>query len=96
MGEEKMIENTIKKWLTKNQHWHLKVQGGANNPSAGVPDIIACINGVFVGIEVKTKTGSTTKIQEYQIDMINKSGGFALVVTTLEELIQALSERKNI
>lgn len=96
MGEEKKIENTIKKWLTDNQHWHLKVQGGANNPSAGVPDIIACINGVFVGIEVKTETGRTTKIQEYQIQQINNSGGFAIVVTSLKQLLSELNERQII
>ena len=93
MGEEKRIENSIKQWLETNNHWYIKVQGGSNNPSAGVPDVLACVHGFFIGIEVKTPTGTTTKIQEYQIDQINKSGGIALVVTSLKQLRMELKDR---
>ena len=96
MGEEKRIENSIKNWLEKNNHWYIKVQGGSNNPSSGVPDILTCIHGRFIGIEVKTPTGNTTKIQEYQIDQINKSGGIAVVVTSLEQLRMELKDRQII
>ena len=93
MGEEKRIENSIKNWLETNNHWYIKVQGGSNNPSSGVPDILTCIHGRFIGIEVKTPTGNTTKIQDYQIDQINKSGGIAVVVTSLEQLRMELQDR---
>ena len=96
MGEEKWIENSIKNWLETNNHWYIKVQGGSNNPSSGVPDILTCIHGRFIGIEVKTPTGNTTKIQEYQIDQINKSGGIAVVVTSLEQLRMELKDRQII
>ena len=96
MGEEKRIENSIKNWLETNNHWYIKVQGGVNNPSSGVPDILTCIHGRFIGIEVKTPTGNTTKIQEYQIDQINKSGGIAVVVTSLEQLRMELKDRQII
>lgn len=93
MGEEKRIENSIKNWLETNNHWYIKVQGGSNNPSSGVPDLLACVHGKFIGIEVKTPNGQTTKIQDYQIDQINKSGGIALVVTSLEQLRMELQDR---
>ena len=96
MGEEKRIENSIKNWLETNNHWYIKVQGGSNNPSSGVPDLLACIKGTFVGIEVKTPTGRTTKIQDYQIDQINKSGGIAVVITSLEQLRMELKDRQII
>ena len=96
MGEEKRIENSIKDWLETNNHWYIKVQGGSNNPSSGVPDILTCIHGRFIGIEVKTPTGRTTKIQEYQIEQINKSGGIAVVVTSLEQLRMELKDRQII
>lgn len=32
--------------------------------TAGIPDIIACINGHFYGFEVKTENGKPTKLQE--------------------------------
>lgn len=94
MGEEKRIEKSIKDWLELNNCWLLKVQGGSNAPSTGVPDILTCIKGRFVGIEVKTPTGRVTKIQQYQIDQINKSGGFAFVATSLEDVRMELRNAK--
>lgn len=90
---EKRIENQIKQWLENNSYWYIKVQGGCNNPSAGVPDILACIKGRFVGIEVKRpKGGVITTIQKFQINEINRSGGVAFVCTSLEELRLELSQ----
>ena len=86
IGEEKRIENSIKDWLETNNCWLLKVQGGSNAPSTGVPDILTCYKGRFVGIEVKTPSGRVTKIQQYHIDQINQSGGVAFVATSLEDV----------
>ena len=96
IGPEKRIENSIKQWLETNNHWYLKVQGGCNAPSSGVPDILACIHGRFVGIEVKTPTGRVSKLQEYHIDQINKSGGVAFVTQSLEHTRMELKDRQII
>lgn len=79
-----------------NNCWLIKVQGGSNNPSTGVPDILTCIKGRFVAIEVKTPTGKLTKIQQYQIDQINKSGGVAFVATSLENVRMELKNAEVI
>ena len=96
IGEEKRIENSIKHWLETNNCWLIKVQGGSNNPSTGVPDILACYKGRFIGIEVKTPTGRLTKIQQYHIDQINKSGGIAFVATSIEDVRVELKDAKII
>jgi Holliday junction resolvase len=44
---------------------------------AGVPDIIACINGKFVAIEVKRPGQKPKPIQEVFLNTINKCGGIA-------------------
>lgn len=54
--------------------------------TAGIPDIIACINGNFFGFEVKTGRGKPTRLQEAVIRKINAAGGTALVVRTVEEV----------
>ena len=54
--------------------------------TAGVPDIIACINGHFYGFEVKTDVGKSTKLQEATIRKILASGGTALVVRSVDEV----------
>lgn len=48
---------------------------------SGVPDVLACIEGKFVGIEVKKPStkDNVSKLQEYNLDKITKSGGFSMV-----------------
>jgi Holliday junction resolvase len=47
---------------------------------SGVPDIIACLNGRFIAIETKAGKGTTTALQERELDLIRKSGGVAMVI----------------
>jgi Holliday junction resolvase len=65
--------------------------------SNGVPDIIACINGRFVGIECKAGRNGTTAIQDKNLVSIKKNGGVALIVnetklTQLEILLNGLNQ----
>ena len=46
----------------------------------GVPDILACVNGCFVAIEVKAPNGKASELQKYNIAQINKNSGFAIVL----------------
>ena len=54
--------------------------------TAGIPDIIACVDGRFFGFEVKTVDGKPTKLQEATIRNIRASGGTAAVVRSVEEV----------
>lgn len=86
MTKEKMFENIIRDYLEKKNIYHfkfwggnLKTPGGFVKTRKGVPDLICCINGIFVGIEVKQANGKISDIQKKNIIKINKSGGCALV-----------------
>lgn len=83
--KEKTIENQIKKWLDSKGYWWMKVHGDLFQKS-GVPDILACINGTFVGIEVKRPGGKVSELQKYQMEQIQKSGGVAFVAHSVEEV----------
>ena len=90
--KEKAVENKIKKWLKDKGYWYFKVHGSIFQP-AGIPDILACINGKFVAIEVKrTKGGIVPPLQKAQIEKIN--GGIAGVANTMEEFLEILKEGK--
>jgi len=54
----------------------------------GTPDILACVSGRFVAIEVKAegKLATVSKLQQYQIDRINSSGGLAIAVDNLDDV----------
>lgn len=92
---EKQIENQIKRYLERLEAmgiaWHMKVHGSMFQ-KAGVPDIIAVINGRFVGIEVKRPGGVVSKLQEYHIRKINEAGGAAFVAYSVEEVKDKLRQ----
>ena len=91
---EKQVENQIKKWLEQNNYWYFKVHGGPFQKT-GVPDIIACMNGRFVAIEVKRSDGGiVSELQKAQIQKIKDSGGVAGVASSIEEFLQILKEAK--
>ena len=80
MAEEKLFENKIKIFLTEQGAWHLKYWAGAAYTKAGVPDIICCLDGHFVAIEVKAANGRPSELQLHTINEIRKAGGFAFVL----------------
>ena len=47
---------------------------------SGVPDIVACINGNFLGIECKAGTNKPTALQVRELERIRLAGGVAVVV----------------
>ena len=60
--------------------------------TAGIPDIIACINGGFYAFEVKTPVGKTTALQDATIRKIRKCGGQAFVVRSVDEVKEILNQ----
>lgn len=63
---------------------------------SGTPDILACVRGTFVGIEVKAPQGKLSKLQEHTLTKIRQSGGEAWIVRSLEDLAYMLSHFPNI
>jgi hypothetical protein len=47
---------------------------------AGIPDIIVCYKGYFLGVECKAGYNKPTALQEKEMDAIFKAGGSAFVV----------------
>lgn len=89
---EREITNKILKWLRENKYYCEKIHGGGVQCS-GIPDIIACINGRFIGIEVKYGKNKASILQAYKLAQINKSGGIGIVVYSLLDLQTQLKKR---
>ena len=78
-GKEKLFENKIKKFLSEHNCYYVKYFANRNTRS-GVPDILACVNGHFVAIEVKAEDGKPTELQKWNVDKIRECGGVAMIV----------------
>ena len=79
MAQEKSFENKIKRYLKDKGAYRVKYFG-CNYSESGTPDILACVNGYFLAIEVKAQTGKPSELQLVKIAEIRKAGGFAYVV----------------
>ena len=77
--KEKSFENKIKRYLKERGCYRVKYHGNYYSEN-GTPDILACVNGYFLAIEVKADNGKPTPLQLVKIDDIHKAGGFAYVV----------------
>ncbi len=96
MGAEKAYENKIKKYL-KSKNCYCVKYFGCMYSTSGTPDLLCCINGYFVAIEVKADDGVPSDLQEQKIKDIRKAGGFAYVAypsgwDKLKDIIDGLLE----
>ena len=96
MGPEKRFENKIKAMLDEHGAWWVKYFANRNTRS-GIPDILACVNGEFLGIEVKSDSGNPTDLQLHHIEMIRKAGGLAFVVypSGFDQLVNIVERLKR-
>lgn len=78
MALEKIFENKIKRYIKSVGGYCVKYFGCSYSES-GTPDILACINGYFLAIEVKAPDGKPSELQMVKINDIRKAGGFAYV-----------------
>ena len=91
MAGEKKIENQIKKLLRDRGAYFIKVHGNAYMKS-GIPDILACYRGRFLGIEVKDIGKKPSEQQVIHIDNINIAGGYAFYTDSVGEVERVLDE----
>ena len=79
MAKEKSFENKIKAYLQSIGAYFIKTHGDRFS-RVGTPDIIACVNGYFVAVEVKAENGKPSELQIHHIEQINKAGGYGVIL----------------
>jgi len=80
MAEEKNFENKVKKFLIDSGCWVLKYWGGAAYTKGGIPDLLVCCQGLFLGVELKSTAGKPSQLQMHQLRKIRESGGIAILL----------------
>ena len=77
--KEKTFENQVKQFLKDNGAWFVKTWSNGIQRK-GIPDIIACVNGYFIGIELKAENGKPSELQKWNVKKIREAGGVAIVL----------------
>jgi len=80
------IVNKIKAYLQTKQGLFFWKEHGGQFGTAGIPDIIICYKGKFIGLECKLPGRKPTLLQKITLGKIEKAGGIAKVVTSVEEV----------
>lgn len=88
---EGRLVRRVSTWLKDQGAVVYKIHGGDNFQEEGIPDLLCCLRGVFVGIELKQEGEKPSKAQEYQMAKINKAGGIAFVAVSLDDVKKVLS-----
>lgn len=84
---EKLVKKKVTTILKSiGAYYFYPVTGGFGR--SGVPDIICCLNGNFIGIECKAGDNKATALQLKNLEEIRATGGFAFIVN--EDNIDAL------
>lgn len=96
IAAEKNFENKIKKYLESQGAWFVKFFANAYTKK-GIPDILACVNGYFLAVEVKAPNGEASELQKHHVEKINESYGCACVVYPkdfdfLKKIVESLKD----
>ena len=97
MAAEKNFENKVKKYLKEQGAWFIKYWGGAAFTKAGIPDLLVCLNGNFLGVELKAEHGRPSAIQLHTLKEIDEAGGLAILLypkdfERFKELVQTIND----
>ena len=80
MAAEKQFEQRVKKFLEEQGAYFIKYWGGGQYTKAGIPDVLACVNGMFMGVELKAPRGKPSELQLHNLKKIDEAGGFGVLL----------------
>ena len=92
MAKEQDIQTKIMDYITSIGGLPIKFNNIGIYAKAGVSDILACVKGRFVAIEVKRPGKKPSPLQENFINAINTIGGLAFWADNLQDVKDKLKE----
>ena len=90
---ERDIVAAIRKYLASlgGDVFFWKEHGGPYGTS-GIPDIICCYRGRFLGLEAKLPGGRLTELQKRAMKRINAAGGIARRVESVDDVKAVIAQ----
>lgn len=79
MAQEKQFERKVKTFLKDQGAWTLKTWSNGVQRS-GVPDLLICHKGHFIGIELKAPKGKPSELQLHNLKTIDEAGGYSILL----------------
>ena len=92
MVKEQNIQTSIMNYISSIGGLPIKFNNMGIYAKAGVSDILACIKGRFIAIEVKRPGNKPTAVQLQFINAVNSIGGLAFWADNLQDVKDKLKE----
>jgi Holliday junction resolvase len=86
--EKKVKQRVVAQLKALGAYYFYPATGGYG--SSGVPDVVCCLDGRFIGIECKAGKGKTTALQDKNLREISEAGGLAMIVN--EDNVEQLTD----
>jgi len=80
MAEESNFDKKVEDYISSKGGWFIKYWAGSKFTKEGIPDILACINGKFYGIEDKAHNGKPKLLQLVNLRKIREAGGVGVLL----------------
>ena len=91
---ESEITATIREMLERLNARTIKICGGPYQEN-GIADLLVCLDGKFIAIEVKRPGCKPTPLQIKFLDEIRRAGGIAFIASSLEDVVRELGSKQN-
>jgi hypothetical protein len=91
MQPEAKVVKRIQHTLAERGARAFKIHGDDNFQEIGIPDLLCTYLGRSVGLEVKLRGNSPSPVQKVVLHEIVAAGGYAVVVSTVEEVEHLLA-----
>lgn len=85
MMDESDIKTKIRKYLKDEAYF---IPYNPHFGKSGVPDILGCMKGRFIAIEVKQPTGKLTKLQRHELQEIHENDGYAMIAYGYDDFLK--------
>lgn len=85
---ETLLRTRIIKRLVKERPGFWAVIHGSAMQMSGLPDIVGCYRGRFVGLEVKVPGEKPDPIQSHRLESIIRAGGIAGVIESPDDALR--------
>jgi Holliday junction resolvase len=93
---ESKVKANVRKLLDDLKIYHFMPPANGFG-RAGIPDIVGCMDGHFIAIECKAGKGTTTALQDRELNAILNHGGSVFIARehNLEDLKLLLKEKRD-
>ena len=79
MARESVFQRRLIKKLEERGAYVVNIWGNGFM-KAGIPDLLVCYKGHFLGLELKTDTGKPSELQLAHLKMIHEAGGMSMLL----------------